>query len=212
MTKFIIVRHGQSETNVQDRYSGWCDVKLTATGEKQAALVTEYVLSAYRIDAVYSSDLSRAKNTVKEVASRLNLPHHTVEGLREMYGGIWEGKLTTEIAQLDREQAMLWVTDIGRVRPTGGESFADVQQRAVAALQKIAGENEGKTVLIGTHGGVIRALQCFFEGKKIEDLKQVPWAPNASVTEVVFDKGTFTPVVYGYAKHLGTMVTKAFGE
>lgn len=212
MTKFIIVRHGQSETNVENRYAGWYDAQLTETGVKQAAFVTEYVLSAYRIDAVYSSDLSRAKNTVKEIASRLGLPHRTEKGLREMYGGIWEGKRTDEIAKIDPEQANLWLTDIGKVHPTGGESFADVQKRVVETLEKIAAENEGKTVLIGTHGGVIRVLQCYFEGKKLEDLKNVPWTPNASVSEVDFDRGAFTPVVFGYAKHLGDMVTNAFGE
>ena len=70
MTKFIIVRHGQSEANLKEIYAGRFDVPLTATGKKQAELVTEYVLKTYRVDAVYSSPLLRARETVKEIAPR----------------------------------------------------------------------------------------------------------------------------------------------
>ncbi len=207
MTKFIIVRHGQSEANLKEIYAGRFDAPLTEIGRKQAALVTEYVLKTYRVDAVYSSPLLRARETVKEIAERAGVPLQICEGIAEIYGGEWEGKTLPEIAKNYTQDALLWKDDIGNSRPTGGESFAEVQARADKALREIAKTHENQNVVIGTHGGVIRSMQCLFENQPISYMKEIDWQPNASVSEVNFENGRYTPVKMGYTGHLEGLIT-----
>ena len=208
MTKFLIIRHGQSTANLEERYAGWYDAPLTELGRKQAAITTDYILKNYHVDAVYSSDLIRAVETVKEIAARANVPLVKEKALREIDGGEWEGKQVEEIAREYPEQAYLWKTDIGKARPTGGESFAELQVRIDSALRKIAAENDGKTVVVASHGGAIRTMQCLFGNVPIEDMRKVPWTPNASVSEVNYENGKYTPVRLGYTGHLGTLITE----
>lgn len=208
MTKYLIIRHGQSTANLEERYAGWYDAPLTELGRKQAAITTDYILKNYHVDAVYSSDLIRAVETVKEIAARANVPLVKEKALREIDGGEWEEKQVEEIAREYPEQAYLWKTDIGKARPTGGESFAELQVRIDSALRKIAAENDGKTVVVASHGGAIRTMQCLFENVPIEDMRKVPWTPNASVSEVNYENGKYTPVRLGYTGHLGTLITE----
>ncbi len=208
MTKFLIIRHGQSTANLEERYAGWYDAPLTELGRKQAAITTDYILKNYHVDAVYSSDLIRAVETVKEIAARANVPLVKEKALREIDGGEWERKQVEEIAREYPEQAYLWKTDIGKARPTGGESFAELQVRIDSAFRKIAAENDGKTVVVASHGGAIRTMQCLFENVPIEDMRKVPWTPNASVSEVNYENGKYTPVRLGYTGHLGTLITE----
>ena len=175
MTKFLIIRHGQSTATLEERYAGWYDAPLTELGRKQAAITTDYILKNYHVDAVYSSDLIRAVETVKEIAARANVPLVKEKALREIDGGEWERKQVEEIAREYPEQAYLWKTDIGKARPTGGESFAELQVRIDSAFRKIAAENDGKTVVVASHGGAIRTMQCLFENVPIEDMRKVPW-------------------------------------
>ena len=208
MTKFLIIRHGQSTANLEERYAGWYDAPLTELGRKQAAITTDYILKNYHVDAVYSSDLIRAVETVKEIAARANVLLVKEKALREIDGGEWEEKRVEEIAREYPEQAYLWKTDIGKARPTGGESFAELQVRIDSALRKIAAENDGKSVVVASHGGAIRTMQCLFENVPIEDMRKVPWTPNASVSEVNYENGKYTPVRLGYTGHLGTLITE----
>ena len=208
MTKFLIIRHGQSTANLEERYAGWYDAPLTELGRKQAAITTDYILKNYHVDAVYSSDLIRAVETVKEIAARANVLLVKEKALREIDGGEWEEKRVEEIAREYPEQAYLWKTDIGKARPTGGESCAELQVRIDSARRKIAAENDGKTVVVASHGGAIRTMQCLFENVPIEDMRKVPWTPNASVSEVNYENGKYTPVRLGYTGHLGTLITE----
>lgn len=207
MTKFIIVRHGQSEANLKELYAGRFDAPLTETGRKQAELVTEYVLKTYQVHAVYSSPLLRARETVEPIAERAGVPLRICEGIVEIYGGEWEGKTLPEIAKNYTKDALIWKNDIGNARPTGGESFAEVQARADKALREIAKAHDSENVVIGTHGGVIRSMQCLFENQPIGYMKEIDWQPNASVSEVNFENGRYIPVKMGYTRHLEGLIT-----
>ena len=89
-TTFIIVRHGQSEANVKAYFAGrTVDSPLTELGHKQAEIMSEYVLKKYKIDAVYSSTLSRAVNTARTVADKLGLKVNEDGRLNEIDGGLW---------------------------------------------------------------------------------------------------------------------------
>ena len=208
MTKLIFVRHGQSEANEQGIFAGQADVPLTALGRRQAAELAAFVLREYAVDAVYSSDLQRARGTVCAIAEALRLPVAAERSLREIDGGAWDGKKIEEVARLYPADYALWRSDIGLSRCTGGESVAQLQARAVSAAARIAAANEGKTVLIATHACFLRAMQCYWQRLPLGAMKNVPWVPNASVTEVDYSAGSQRIVRLGEASFLGGDVTR----
>lgn len=202
MTKFIIVRHGQSKANECGYLVGNAEAPLSSLGEKQAKAVSEYILKTYKIDVIYSSPLSRACNTVKGVADELNLPIITEDDLTEFNFGEWEG-LTLEKIKNDFDDGYgKWAKDPGTVIPHGGESMAHLQERVVRKIKEIGVKEDGKTVLIGSHSSVIRALQCYVQGLPLTKMKNTPWVVNASLAEINFDGENFYIYKYGYDGHL----------
>ena len=208
MTKLIFIRHGQSTYNLEHRYTGQLDIPLTEKGVRQAEITAEYVLKNYKIDAIYSSDLSRSVNTAKPIADALGLPIKTDARLREIHAGDWQDRLFSEIKETCKEEYDKYVSSGGCVRTPNGESLEDVLNRTYAAVLDIIRENEGKTVLISSHNGPIKTLAVPFLGQKLPDTKSVS---NNSVTEVDCDGGKYTVVKLGYDEHLSGMIT-AFTE
>ena len=205
MTKLVIIRHGESIYNLEHRYTGQCDVPLTERGMLQAKITAEHVLQNYKIDAIYSSDLSRAVNTARPIADALGLPINTDERLREVYAGEWQERLFSEIKLTCKEEYERYKNSGGYERTPGGESMADVLERAHAAVLDIIRENEGKTVLISSHNGPIKALEAPFLNQKLHETASVS---NNSVTEVDCDGGKYTVVKLGYDEHLTGLITQ----
>lgn len=210
MVTFIIVRHGFSAFNKEKKFTGQMDVPLDEAGLEQAAETAAYVLKTYKIDAVYSSDLCRAYDTAKPVADALGLPVQTTKELREMYLGVWQGMSFDEVKEKYPEKYAIHKENVGLSRPTGGETYGELTERALAEIHKIALENDGKTVLIATHGGVVRALRCAWLSIPLTEMKNVPHVTNASVTVAEYDALTRKanlPVI-GFDGHLGNKATE----
>ena len=202
MTKFILVRHGQSKANEGGYLVGNMEAPLSQKGEKQAKAVSEYILKAYKVDVIYSSPLSRAINTIKGVADALNLPINTEDKLTEFNFGKWEGLTLEEIKNEFDDGYSKWAKDPGVFVPNGGESMAQLQTRVVEKLKEIGKKEDGKTVLIGSHSSVIRALQCYVQGLPLTKMKNTPWVVNGSIAEINFDGEDFYIFKYGFDGHL----------
>lgn len=205
MTKFIIVRHGQSKSNEGGYLAGVTDVPLSSLGEKQANAVCQYILNKYKIDAIYSSPLERACNTVKGVADALNLPIIKDERLIEFDFGDLEGLTLDEIKSNYDNAYGKWAKDPGVYVPQGGESMTHLQARVVESLKEIAKKEDGKTVLIGSHSSVIRALQCYVQGLPLTKMKNTSWVVNGSIADIDFDGESFYIIKYGYDGHLANI-------
>ena len=207
MTNFLIIRHGQSRANLDETFAGHTDAPLSDLGRAQVQRTAEYIVSHFRVDRVYASDLHRAFDTAKAVADRLGMPVIAEPDLREIFAGEWEGVPFDALHARGGEPWRIWIGDIGRAVCPGGESVAQLQARVVAALRRIARENEGKTVVIGTHATPIRVLQCHCLGLPPEEMKNLRWVPNASVTTVLAEGDRLMLESAGYADHLGIMRT-----
>ena len=208
MTKIIFVRHGYSESNKEKRFCGQRDVPLDALGHSQAEQMKEYLLKNYTIDAIYSSDLCRVVDTVKPIANALNKEIHTSEALREVNVGIWQGMLVEDVKIKYPKAFLRYKETPGLTRFEGGEGYDDILARALPAVQKIAAENEGKTVIIGTHGGVIRALRALWTGISLERMEELPQVPNASLTVAECEGGAVTLREVGYCDFLTDRITE----
>ncbi len=206
--KLILVRHGESKSNEDNRFTGQGDVPLSELGKRQAENLKGYLLKRFTIDRIYSSSLTRAYDTVKPTADALRLPITKVSDLKEIDGGEWEERKIEDLERLYPVEYKLWRENVGLARCTGGESMADVRKRALAALRKIAEENEEKTVLIGTHAGVLRTLECYFKNIPYEEMKNVPWQANTSVNVLEYREGEFKILDMGITEHLGELVTR----
>lgn len=202
MTTLILIRHGESEANEKNIYIGQTDADLTERGKLQAQLTAKYVTQNYHVDAVYGSDLQRAFKTGKAVADLLNMEIQPRKGLREINAGKWEEIPFDDLETQFAKEYSVWLSDIGNAACVGGESVREMAKRVLAAITEIARENDGKTVVLATHATPIRAMMCLWKGLTLNEMKDVPWVNNASVTIVEYERGTYRVVQTGEDGHL----------
>jgi broad specificity phosphatase PhoE len=149
LTTILLARHGETDWNRDRRVQGHSDVPLNDTGRKQARDLAKQ-LRGERFDAVYASDLARARETAEIVAAGTDREVHELVDLRERHFGTWEGLTDDDIRARFPES---------RTGPWGdGETVDEMSARVVAALRAIAVEHDSGTVLVATHGGPIRAV------------------------------------------------------
>lgn len=206
MTKFIFVRHGQSEGNAVQKFLGHTDMGLTQLGHEQARKTAEY-LKDMGIDVIYTSDLIRAYDTAMCIGKVTGLIPVKSSALREIYAGKWEGMNFQEIADTYPEYET-WLSDIGNAVCTDGESVRELQKRINNEIVKIARLNDGKTVCIATHGTPLRVMSCIWQNLDISEAKNIPWVSNASVTTVTYDSGVWKAESIGYDEHLTGLISK----
>ena len=202
MVKFVIIRHGYSLGNKEKRFTGQLDVPLDEVGYAQANATAKYVVENFKIDKIYSSDLRRAYDTAKPIAEALGLPINVEKSLREADVGIWEGRLISEVEKEFPERFAFYKTSPGLSHFEGGESYASLSARACATFERSAAENDGKTIAVTTHGGVIRTLFAAWNGISLEQIGGLLHFPNASVTVAEYDCGKVKFLQEGYDGHL----------
>lgn len=206
-TTLIFVRHGQSEGNKVNRFNGHINLKLTELGKKQAECTAEY-LDRFQIDAIYSSDLSRAYETGLATANRRNMEITSSKELREIFGGDFEGKVFDTLEDLYPEEFHTWMTDMGNCRCPNGESIRELFDRVNKEVLRIANAHQGQTVLITTHATPIRAMSTLWMKKNITEIKSVDWVKNASVTVVDYsDVNEPKIILYDEHAHLEDLAT-----
>ena len=154
MTRVIVVRHGQTEWNVEARIQGQGDSRLTAEGRAQARAIAAR-LAAQPFDVLVSSDLGRAAATARAIAERCGKPIVLDARLRERHFGVGEGMTYDEV---DRAYpgafARIRNVDPDFVIP-GGESRRQFHARVVSAMDSIAQAHDGRTIVVVTHGGML---------------------------------------------------------
>lgn len=159
MTKIILVRHGQTLWNVECRYQGQSDVCLNETGLQQARLVAGRLVNE-DIAAIYASDLDRAKTTAEEIAKRHNLNVSIVPEFREISFGEWEGLSFSEIDEKWPGAMKRIFRQPDTIEIPGGETYQDVQIRAMGAIQKLVAKHPEETIVVVSHGATIRTILC----------------------------------------------------
>jgi alpha-ribazole phosphatase len=157
----LLVRHGETQWNRDLKVQGHLDILLSETGRDQAKLLARR-LASWKIGAVYSSDLARARETAEIIAGHHHLPVTAVRGLREGSFGAWEGLSLAEIREQFAENYSAYRENPVTTQPQDGESCSEVAFRAQAAVNEIARAHPGETVLIVSHGGTLKTILCGF--------------------------------------------------
>ncbi|WP_300154385.1 histidine phosphatase family protein [Solidesulfovibrio sp.] len=160
-TTFYLLRHAATYWNLEKRIQGQWDSELAPVGQAAAAALAE-PLSRLGLSRIVSSDLGRAKATVGILNLRLRLPITLDKRLREQHFGQWTGKRWRDVPEeaLRRAEAAGW-----GFTPPEGESREEVRLRAEHALADAARANAGRTVLVVTHQGVVKAVLYHLLGR-----------------------------------------------
>ncbi len=200
-TTMIIVRHAEAVGNRIREFHGWTDKEITDRGVLQAQQVAEK-LKNIPVDVIYSSVLKRTMETAGHIARSKDLPIITREDLKEIHGGLWEGMRWDDLVAKYPEEYDIWETKPHLHQMPEGESMESFRQRVVNAVEDILQKEDGKKILIVTHGTVIRVLMCWFKGWPVEDIVKVPWYDNTAVTVVTREDDLFQIELEGDASHL----------
>jgi 2,3-bisphosphoglycerate-dependent phosphoglycerate mutase len=174
MPKLILVRHGQSEWNLQNRFTGWVDVDLTKQGEEEAREAGKN-LHGIQIDYLFTSVLKRAIRTSELILEELGIndvPTERDEALNERHYGDLQGQNKQEIGEkYGQEQLHIWRRSYD-VAPPNGESLLDTRDRVLPYYKEHIEPllKQGKNVLVVAHGNSLRALVMYLENISKEEI------------------------------------------
>lgn len=190
MTTILIARHGESDWNREHRWQGQADRPLTTRGREQAQALAAR-LAHLELDAIYSSDLRRAFDTASAVAQRQSPDVQVLEDLREVDVGVWSGLTREEAEERFPDGFRRWRA--GFPGWDDGETYEEMADRVLTAVERIARQHEGGRVLVVTHGGPIRALHAAALGLDVHAYRRLrPVEPNARLSAVCFLDGRLT--------------------
>jgi 2,3-bisphosphoglycerate-dependent phosphoglycerate mutase len=163
----LLARHGETDDNREPiRIQGRRDTPLNDTGRAQAAELAE-LLAGEKIASLYTSALSRARETAEIVGRRIGLEARVDERLGEGYRGELEGLLWRDVAADDPDLYAAWRAAGDTFRFPGGESLLEHQQRTLAALADVEAAGE-LPALVVCHGGTIRVALCHADARGLD--------------------------------------------
>jgi broad specificity phosphatase PhoE len=171
MTTLLLVRHGETDWNAEGKLQGHTDRPLNEYGRQQAEALAE-TFSTGSIDALYASDLSRARETAEILGAKLGLGVEVDPDLREKNWGNWEGLTSEERLHVAYE----------------GETSEEHRERTLRAVRRIVERHPGERIVVVTHGGSLRRLQAFVSGFAS------PVIENCAVWAVAHEDGRFRPI------------------
>ena len=158
LTNFYIVRHGQTDGNIQQLLQGHMDIPLNDTGRQQAKETAEK-LRKIKFDLAFSSDLMRARETTEIIALEHNLEVQTTQLLRERHFGENEGKNYAALKAFDNLfQSLSYEKQRVAYSGKNAENDEEICTRLITFIRETAITHPGQTILVGTHGGIMRAF------------------------------------------------------
>lgn len=199
-TRILAIRHGETAWNRDTRIQGHLDILLNESGLAQASRLTE-ALQSEALDAVYCSDLARARQTAQGLAAGAGLPLHEETGLRERSFGIFEGMTWQEIALRWPEQCLRWRQRDAEFGAEGGETLAAFYARCIGTIERIAAAHPGKTVVIVAHGGV---MDCLYRAatRLALDAPRSWTLGNAAINRLLYSPEGFSLIGWNDDAHL----------
>jgi len=169
MTHLILIRHGETDWNIQGRWQGQEDVPLNRRGRQQVQQAAK-TMANKNINAIYASDLTRAVDTAKPLARITRLRIRLDSRLREIHQGEWQGLLISEIQSRYADLFQKRINNPMEVAPPGGETVHQVWERVRQALNEIVKKHPSETVAIVSHGFVLALARVHFEHRPLEDV------------------------------------------
>jgi alpha-ribazole phosphatase len=171
-TWLYLIRHGEVEHAAEGRFFGHTDVALSATGLAQVESLARR-LAAEPIEAVYASDLQRARQTAGPLAAARGVAATLVPALREVAMGRWEGLTFAEIRERDPGPLAAWLADLATCRFPEGENLGELRERVLGALDAILARHAGRRIAVVAHGGTNRVILAEALGLPLEHVMRL---------------------------------------
>ena len=201
LTRIFLIRHAEAEGNIYRRAHGQFNGQITGNGFRQIELLRQRFESE-KIDAVYSSDLSRAKTT----AAAIYVPHaltlHEERDLREVNVGSWEDRAWGNLLHEYPEMSERFGSDPGKWHTEGSEPYGHVKERMTDVISSIARRHNNEAVAVFSHGFAIRSFLCGVLGVPSEESYKVQYCDNTAVTLLSYDGGALSVDYLGDNAHL----------
>ena len=202
-TKLFIVRHAETEGNVQKRLTGRHDYKITQAGKETIQKLTEK-FKFINVDSIYSSPAKRAIKTVQDIANFKNLRIMIDKNLDEMFFGIYDGLTWDDVNKINPaiHKTQMQINEIRNI--PNQESMEQAADRMYKCITDICLRNPKKTVLISSHGVAIEAFLRKITGEKFAVKREEYSQHNTSINELEynFDSNSFKIIVLNNLNHL----------
>lgn len=200
-TRIIVIRHGETAWNVDTRIQGHLDIPLNETGRQQARRLGMALAGGPPLDAIYTSDLSRAHETARAAGDATGAPVIPDTRLRERKFGIFEGRTFADIEVELPEQSMRWRKRDPEFAPEGGESLIELRERVVGTAADLAARHAGGHIALVAHGGVLDILYRTATGQDL--LAPRTWIlGNAAINRLLWTPEGFTLIGWSDTTHL----------
>jgi probable phosphoglycerate mutase len=207
MIEILLIRHGETDWNAERRLQGHLDIELNAEGVRQAALLAE-ALRGEQVDAIFSSDLQRARQTAQAVAATRNMVVQIEPGWRERCYGAFEGLRYAEIGERfpEAHKAML-ARELDFRYPPGvnvAETLREFSARSINALMRLLNHSMHRKIVVVTHGGVLDCLNRMARGVDFSRARDFE-IPNAGINRFLWKESKLQIAQWGDVAHLTSL-------
>jgi probable phosphoglycerate mutase len=204
VTEILLIRHGETAWNAVRRLQGHLDIPLNAEGERQAAALGQALLGE-PLDAIFASDLARARQTAHAIASLRGMDVQVDAGLRERCYGAFEGMMYAEISGRYPDAYRAWQSrDLDARFPEGvhvAETLREFSTRALSAITRIVSARSYRRVALVTHGGVLECAYRAAHGVGFDRPRDFDIL-NASLNRLAWDGSALKVLQWGDVTHL----------
>ncbi len=190
--RIMLVRHGETQWNLENRIVGHTEIGLNSTGRRQVALLAR-ALAGEKIEAVYSSPLRRAADTASEIAREHGLDVVTDDALKEVDAGELDGIAIEEVLRRYGNFWEEWVKGAETLRMPGGETMGELQDRAWSVVTRVVSDHPQGTVILVSHTLTILSILTKALGMPLSDFRRLRLS-LASINTLDF-KGSVTSLV-----------------
>lgn len=206
-TSLLFIRHGETDWNRQQRFQGQIDVPLNATGQAQAARLGQR-LAAEPHDALFSSDLGRARETAAPLAAAWGRQPTLMPGLREQSFGVLEGLDVPTIKQQHPDLWQQWLEHRSDFALPGGESLRQFHARVIDTVHELVAAAAGQRLVVVTHGGVLDMLWRTAHGLSLDGLRACE-IPNTGINRLRWADGSLHIEHWADDAHLAGLPAQA---
>lgn len=206
MTEIYLIRHTHAEGNLYRLMQGHWDGCVTSLGYKEIDALANRLQQTH-VDAVYSSDLSRAMLTAEAVVRGKGLHIIPDRRFREIDLGPWEAQFFGNVSYRDPKAANDFLTDPSAWQVPGAETYHDVIRRGLSAMTELAEKHAGRTIAIVSHGITIRCILAGALGLSLKPGELPPIVKNTSVTKLIYEGGTYRAEYIGDASHISALTS-----